>query len=122
MIELLKKPLVWLIGAVLIIGAAWWLVATLTGGKRAKVEAELNRNQAGAALESGKDAVGAVGAAGERASETDQITQENRDDIQKAPGAGAPVDAGVRDAGLRSLCKRAAYRERPECLQYAPTR
>lgn len=118
----IRKPIAWLIGAVLIIAAAWWLVATLTGGKSAKVERDLNRNQAGAALESGKDAVGAVGSAGERAAAGDQLTQENRNAIQNAPGADAPVDPGVRDAGLRSLCKRAAYRERPECLQHAPAR
>lgn len=122
MTDLIRKPLAWLIGALLIGLAAWWLAATLTGGKRAKVEAQLNKNQAGAALESGKDAVSAVSGAADRSGEADRITQENRDAIQKAPGAGAPVDPVLRDTGRRSLCKRAAYRERPECLQYASPR
>lgn len=122
MADLIRKPLTWLIAAVLFALAAWWLVATLTGGKSARVQADLNKSQAGAAMESGRDAVGAVSSAAERSSNADQMTQENRHAIQKAPGADAPVDPAVRAAGLNSLCKRAAYRERPECLQHAPAR
>ena len=109
------------IGVALLL-AAWWLVATLMGGKRAKVEAELNRNVAESALESGKDAVGTVGAQQAAEAASDRLSAENEKDIRNAKGADASVDPAVRDATLRSLCKRAAYRLDPKCVQYAPPR
>lgn len=110
----------WVVG----IGLALLLV-TVIGGVRscqmaqtAKTEARLSKGQTGAALASGADAVETLGqtAAGEAA--TDSITEENQRAIRQAPGADAPVDPAVHDAGLRGLCRRAAYRGRPECLQF----
>lgn len=114
-IAFLRKPIAWVIGAVIIAGLIWWLVTSLMGGKSAKVEAELNRNQAGAALESGKDAVGVVGGVGERASDADRITQENRDAIGKAKGADAAIEPEALDAGIRALCRRKAYQDSEVC-------
>ena len=95
----------------------WWGYSSLTSGKAAKVESKLNRETANAAIESGTDAVNTVGAVGASAEQSDQIGRENADAIRNAPGASAPVDPAANAAGLRSLCRRAANRERAECLQ-----
>ena len=104
------------IGVALLL-AAWWLVATLTGGKRAKVEATLNRNAAGAALESGKDAVGTVGAQQAAEAASDRLSAQNAASIHQAPGADAKVDPGASSAGIKALCKRASARSDPKCAK-----
>lgn len=113
----LTRPVLWLIGAVLIVLAAWWLIATLTGGKRAKVEARLNGNVAGAALESGRDAVGTLGKQQAAESATDATTRANAAEIAAAPGSDAKVNPAATNAGIRALCKRASARKDPKCAK-----
>jgi hypothetical protein len=106
------------------------LLAVLIGGtvtlrscqtaRTAKIEAKLNQNQTGAALESGADAVGTIGAQGAAEDDVDRITRENEREIRQAEGADVPVHPDVHSAGMRALCQRAAYRGRRECLQLAP--
>jgi len=84
----------------------------------AKVEAKLGRNQTEAALQSGTDAVGTIGAQGAAEEVTDRITRENDNAIRSAPGADTPVPAAVDSVARERLCRRAVYRERPECLQF----
>lgn len=109
----------WVLG----IGAALFLLAVIGGvrscqqAQTAKTETKLATGQTGAAIASGADAAQTVGAVGAGEAATDTITRENDRAIRNAPGADAPVSDGVHDAGLRALCKRAAYRGRPECLQ-----
>jgi hypothetical protein len=86
--------------------------------RTAQTEAKLATGQADAAVQSGADAVNTVGNRMSADVATDTITQENRDAITKAEGASAPVAAPVRDAGLASLCRRAAYRRDPQCVQH----
>ena len=106
------------VGALIVVClAAWWLVATLTGGKSAKVQVKLSGNVAGAALESGKDAVGTVGAVGERAAASDRLGAENAASIRQAPGADAKVDPGASSAGIKALCRRASARSDPKCAK-----
>jgi hypothetical protein len=90
--------------------------------RTARTEARLATGQADAAVQSGADAVNAVGNRMSADAAIDTITQENRDAITKADGASAPVTAPARNAGLRSLCGRAAYRRDPKCVQYADPR
>lgn len=107
------------IGAALaIIGALWWLYSAITANPKA--EARLSRNQAEAALESGRDAVGAVSAEAALERGHDDLTRSNADAIRNAEGADAPVAAPARDAGLRSLCKRRSSAGDPKCVQFAP--
>lgn len=87
----------------------------------AKTQIELSKGQAGAATASGRDAVDTVGNQAASEAKADRITKENDDAIRNADGASAPVASGVRDAGLASLCRRAAYRSDPRCLQHAPS-
>jgi hypothetical protein len=83
----------------------------------ARTEARLQTNQTGAAMASGADAVETLGQTAAAEAAADTITRENDRAIRNAPGAGAPVDPAADAAGRASLCRRAAYRGRPECLQ-----
>lgn len=83
----------------------------------AKVDASLSDARA----QSGKDAVEAVSNLGAREAGIEQTTRENADAIRSAPGANAPVDSGVDDAGRRSLCRRAAYRDSEQCKRLLGT-
>lgn len=67
-------------------------------------------------LAAGRDAVAITTAAGAREAQADNITRSNADEIRKAPGADAPIDPALAAAGRRGLCKRKAYRDRPECV------
>jgi hypothetical protein len=111
-----------LVAVAVIIGGglfAWheWSVA-----HNARTAAKVATGQAGAALQSGQDAANTVGNRMDADAAGDQLTKENDDAIRKADGASAPVAAPVRDAGLRSLCRRAAYSRDPKCLQFANPR
>jgi ABC-type Na+ efflux pump permease subunit len=114
----------WVVG----IGVALFLVAVIGGvrscqmARNAKTETRLVTGQAGAAIANGSDAVETVGAVAGKAAETDALTKENADAIRNAPGADAPVADGARAAGLFALCKRAAYRRDPQCVQFTPTK
>ena len=90
--------------------------------RTARTEARLATGQAGAALSSGRDAANTIGNRMEADAATDTITRENDHAIRTAPGADAPVDPALRDAALRGLCRRAAYRHDPKCLQHADPR
>ncbi len=88
----------------------------------AKAETRLATGQAAAALASGQDAGNAIGNRMDSDATTDTITRENDHAIRTAPGADAPVDPALRDAGLAGLCRRAAYRGDPKCLQHPDPR
>ena len=90
--------------------------------RTAKVGTKLATGQAGASLASGADAVDTTGNVQGNEIAADAITRENDDAIHKADGAGAPVATAVRNAGLASLCRRAAYRGDPKCVQQPPAR
>lgn len=110
---------VWILAGllgVLILGAvllwnAWGAAST------AKTETKLVTGQADAALKSGADAARTVGKTAGAEAATDSITRENERAIRNAPGADAPVDPALHGAGLRGLCRYAAYRGKPECVQ-----
>lgn len=85
--------------------------------RSANAQAKLSTGQTGAAIESGRDAANTIGNRMDADAVTDQLTRENADAIRNAEGASAPVAAPVRDAGLASLCRRAAYQRDPRCMQ-----
>lgn len=105
-------------GLVLLIVA----VLAIRGCSSGKTEARLANGQGQAATQSGRDAVQTVGNQSAAEAQIDATTKENENAIRSAPGANAPVDPAARDAGLRALCKRSAYRSDPKCLQFAPAR
>jgi hypothetical protein len=83
----------------------------------ARQQSRVSDLQAEAAFNSATDAVGSVGGLHGRDTRTDDLTRENSNAIRSAPGAGAPVDPGLRSAGLDSLCRRPAYSGSEQCLQ-----
>jgi hypothetical protein len=101
----------------LLIAGLWGGYNLLTGSL--KTEVKLGRNQVEAATVNGADAVNTVGQAAATEAASDDLTRSNTDEIRKADGAAVPVAAGVNTAGLRALCRRAAYRGQRECLQLA---
>lgn len=84
-----------------LIGAAWWIVSSLSGGKSARVEADLNGNRAGAAVESGADAANTTGDVADRAADIDGKVSDARSEIDRAE-TGDDIDAAGRD-GLCDL-------------------
>jgi len=99
------------------------LVQRSCGAARtAHAAAKLAAGQAGAAIASGHDAADTIGnrMADDRAADT--ITRENDDAIRNARGADAPVDPAADAVGRRGLCKRAAYRRDPQCVQHPDPR
>lgn len=113
--RLTLKLALYIAGALAVIFALWWLYSALTANPRA--EARLGRNQAEAAAESGADAVETIARGAERNAEIDATTRENEGNIRNAEGADAKVGAGVNDAGLTALCRRAAHRDSPRCVR-----
>jgi hypothetical protein len=77
----------------------------------AKVDATMSDARAS----SGKDAVDTISNTSARENGVAQTTKENSDAIHAAPGANVAVDPAVDDAGRRSLCRRAAYRDSKQC-------
>jgi type II secretory pathway component PulM len=102
--------------------ALLFAVHSCQSARTAKTEARLNSNQTEAAMSSGSDAVNTVGEQGGREAAIDAATKENTDAIRNAEGADTPVPPAVSAATRERLCRRAAYSQRPECLQYAPAK
>lgn len=107
---------------VLALAAVALLIMALWGGYNLltaslKTEVKLGRNQTEAATQNGADAVNAVGSQSASEAASDDLTRSNTDEIRKADGAAVPVADGVRDAGLRALCRRQAYRGSLQCVQ-----
>lgn len=109
----------WALGGAILaaILAGFLLVQAWRGQATAKTEARLSRNQAEASIASGTDAVETVGTTHRAEVAIDVITRENQRVILQAPGADAPVDPALDGVARRSLCRRAAYREHPDCVQ-----
>lgn len=104
------------IAVALVLGILWLrsCQAERTAAAREKVATE----QAGAAMQSGTDAVQTLGNQQANEIAADAVTRENDDAIHKADGATVQVAPAVRDAGLASLCRRASYRRsHSECVQ-----
>lgn len=110
------------IAAVVIVVLAVLLFNQWQRTRSAKTETRLATGQTGAALESGTDAVNTVGNRMDADAASDRITQENEDGIRSAEGANEAVAAAVGNAGLAGLCRRNAYRSKPECVQYTNPR
>jgi hypothetical protein len=104
--------------AILLLLAFLWL-NQCSETRQARTRADLAKGQAGAAMESGRDAANTAGNRAAADARIDAQTKEITDVIRNAEGADAPVAAGVRDAGLAGLCRSASYRNDPRCVQHA---
>lgn len=104
--------------------AALALAVLLLGGlqlrscrqaRQQAAQSRVDKGQNKALSDSAKDAIAVQGAASARERANDDLTRSNEEDIRNAKGADAAVDPAVRDAALRSLCRRAAYRDGERC-------
>lgn len=114
--------IVWLAAIVALIVfamVAWheWGVA-----RTAKVETRLATGQAGAALASGQDSANTIGNRMDADAAGDTIHRENADANDKAEGGNVVVAAPATDTGVAGLCRHAAYRRDPRCLQHRDPR
>lgn len=85
-----------------------------------RAQAELQQGQSEALGNSARDAIATQGEAHRREAESEALTKSNEKEIRDAPGADDAVNPAVRDAGLRSLCRRAAYRDSERCRMFVP--
>lgn len=83
----------------------------------------LNQGETEALANSAHDAVETQGKANRRETESEALTRSNEKEIRDAEGANDAVNPGVNAAGLRSLCRRSAYRDSQRCkLLNAPAK
>ncbi|WP_298164607.1 hypothetical protein [Novosphingobium sp.] len=111
-----------LIAAAVALVFALLFLAKCQEARTAGAQARLSRDTGQAAVESGRDAVGTVSAAGARADAGDAIGRMNDESIQGAAGADQPVPPAVAAAVRSGLCRRAAYRDDPRCLRFTPAK
>lgn len=96
-------------------------VRSCTEARRIAAQSKVDRGQAGAARESAKDAIGTITDVQSNQSASEDLTRSNEKDIRNAEGSADPVNAAARDAGLRALCSRAAYRDNERCRVFRST-
>lgn len=80
-----------------------------------RAQARTDAAQAEAASNSAADAIGTVSRRGAEESASEGLTRDNERDIRAAEGAGERVNMGAHTAGLKALCKRAAYKDTERC-------
>lgn len=105
-------------GVALVLAAL--LLNRCQAAQSAGAEASLSKNTAAAAVQSGQDAVGAVGGVAASESATDATGRTNDAEIRKAVGADQAVPAAVDAAGRSGLCRRTAYQRDPRCVRFTP--
>lgn len=120
--RILARPVLYIVGFVIAFGLIGLTVRSCSDAINARRAAQLARDQGGAAMASGQDAVATVGNTAATEQATDTLTRDNEREIKAAAGAGAPIDPAVAAAGLRSLCSRRVYRRDPKCMQFTPAR
>lgn len=104
-----------IVGVIVLIVAVALFVRSCDSRHNKAAQSRLEHAQGDAQANSAADAVNTVAASGDAAAASEGQTRANEKDIRDAKGSDAAVDPAVRDAGLRSLCKRAAYRDSERC-------
>lgn len=113
----LARIIFWTAAVVLVLVLLGMAKCTYDRGFQKQIK--VNANQAGAARQSGADAVNTFGNTQANEMAIDQVGRENSDAIDKTSGASSAVADDTRAAGLRSLCRRASYRNsHAECVQH----
>lgn len=110
-------------GLIVIVIAALAGVLTLTqcsNGRQEAAQARVSTGQADAFANSAADSIAVQQAASGRERASEDQSRTNEKEIRDAQGANDAVNPAVRDAGVRSLCRRAAYRDSPRCKLLEP--
>lgn len=109
------------IGGLLLVLAILFGVSQCDKRRSERAQERVEDAQHGAAIESGQDAVNTVSRSGEAERASEELTRTNEQEIRNAQGADERVGAGVNAAGLRSLCRRPAYRDHERCKLFNAT-
>jgi Na+/H+-translocating membrane pyrophosphatase len=110
------------LGLLLIVVAFLYLQSCSQNRQRA-AQSKVDRGQSGAFQNSAADAVNTVGGVAANQMAGEDLTRRNEKEIRDAPGANDPINPALRDAAVRSLCRRTASRNDPRCrVQSAPAR
>lgn len=113
--EIAGRTIALVIGIIVIVALVLYIPSCLQKRRSEAAQSRVDSAQAGAQQNSGKDAIGTVANAGEREAASEDVTRANERDIRAAEGAGDRVNPAVQSAGLRALCRRAAYQNDPRC-------
>jgi hypothetical protein len=103
------------VGVIVLIVAVGLFVKSCDNRRNQAAQTRMDREMGDAASNISADAIGTVARSGEAAAASEELTRENEKEIRNAQGADERVGAGVNAAGLRSLCKRDAYRDSERC-------
>lgn len=113
----LIKPALYLAAALVLGVVIWWFLTEpgrqaqkAVNAKGGQVVAEGSAQMAG---EAAKETIDLA----RRQAERDQLSKDTENAIRNTPGAAAPLEPGLRDAGNDRLCLRAAYRNDPACAR-----
>ena len=119
--DLLAKPLARILAIVAVVALVAVIVAlnSCQRTQAAKTETRLATGQTGAALDSGRDAVGTLGNASAREDTITETGKANEHAIRETPGADVALDPALNRVGARGLCRYAANRRKPQCVQPA---
>jgi ABC-type protease/lipase transport system fused ATPase/permease subunit len=118
--DLTARTVFFIAGVVVLILAAAFTVRSCDKRHSQAAQSRLDAAQGGAQANSAADAVNTVAASGEAQAASEELTRQNEKEIRDAKGSDAAVDPAVRDAGIRSLCKRSAYRDSERCKLLKP--
>lgn len=109
-----------IVGVVLLILAVGLFVRSCDKRRSEAAQSRMERAQGDAQANSAADAVNTISRSGEAQAASEELTRKNEQEIRNAKGADTAVDPAVRDAGLRSLCRRTAYRDSERCRLLKP--
>lgn len=120
MTALSTRVIAMIVGAILLVVGLALLVHSCDVSKSRGAQSRLDRAQTQATINSGADAVNTVGTVSSNEAQANDLTRSNDRDIRNAEGSNAVVNPAARDAGLRALCLRRAYRDTPKCKLLKP--
>lgn len=113
--EVAGRTIALTVGALVVIAALIWGPTACQMIRSQHAQSKVDKAQAGAAAESGGDAVETTAAAGHREAGSEELTRTNEREIRAAEGADQRINPAAQAAGLRALCRREAYRGTERC-------
>lgn len=108
------------VGVIALIVAVGLFVRSCDARHSRAAQERVAHSQAEAQQQSAEEAINTVAAAGQREAESEALSRSNEKDIRNAEGSDAAVNPAARDAGIRALCLRNAYRNDPRCRVQQP--
>ncbi len=120
MYGLSARVIAMIVGVLLIVGLLLWGPAACQKIRSLSAQSKVTQGQTDALRNSATDAVNTQSETNKRETDSEDLSRSNEKEIRDAKGANDPVNPDARDAGLRALCRRAAYRDDPKCRVFQP--